>query len=272
MADNARMSNDDPKIELSHADIDFEDELKPSTEPPGDTPSDPPAEPPGPAPSTEPVDWRKKLEKSLVWIAMAFIVASAGGAFKAQDLVRGWAHEVVQGEVVTNAEFRKSFIAQVRDSNEYREQVSAWSREEAESIVNQSDDKRVTALVDRIVANDSLRVLLIDKMRHDKDFQAAMVDLLHRDKELLDQLQGRRGLAGDKGPVGDKGPRGDPGPRGDEGPAGPAGPPGLPGERGPRGVLGDVGLPGPVGPPGDKGPRGESGPLTTCVCPAASQP
>jgi hypothetical protein len=222
----------------------------------------PPA--PDPAPPTKGTDWQRLLERSIVGFAGAVILASVVGVLKAQDIVQDWTHDAVKQQVTDNVAFRKGLVADIRDSADFRSQVDGWSRAEAERVVNASDKDRINALVSHIVDNDSLRVLLLDKMRRDPQFQATMLEMMRSDKVLLDQLQGRKGAPGDPGRQGPQGPAGEQGPRGEPGPAGTQGPAG---ERGAKGPQGDRGEPGPPGPVGPQGAAGESGPSTSCTCP-----
>jgi len=209
---------------------------------------------PEPVDKPKETDWKKKLESSLIWFSGVLIMGAVVMALKAEGVVKSWADDTVKAQV-SSQDFRAGLMTQIKDSNDYRTQVSQWSQEEAQRVLNESDEKRVAALVGKIAENESLRILLVDKMRKDKDFQAALVEVMKGDPTILAQLEGRRGPPGEKGVRGDKGERGD------------KGPPGDPGDKGPVGDKGERGDKGPAGERGDKGPVGEPGPECLCTGP-----
>jgi hypothetical protein len=186
------------------------------------------------------VQLRERAEKSAVWLMLLLIGTVVIGAYEAEDIVKGWVKEVVGSQDVHN-----SFAESIKGNESFRSTVEGWSAKEARTVINQSDDDRITALVNRIVENEATRVLLVNKLRHDKEFQNVVVEALKTDPGIIERLQGQRGEPGPKGE------RGDPGPPGRPGPVGDVGPPGPPGEKGARGDK---------GPPGDKGPTGDKGP------------
>lgn len=201
---------------------------------------------------------KEKADKSAVWVMLLLIGAVILGAYEAEGLVKGWSMEVVGSQ-----EVHKSFAESIKGNESFRSTVEGWSAKEARTVINQSDDDRITALVNRIVENDATRVLLVDKIRHDPEFQSVIVEALKTDPGIIERLQGQRGDPGPKGERGDLGPPGKPGPVGEVGPPGPQGEKGPrgdkgePGDKGPRGDKGPTGDKGPPGPPGDKGPRGD---------------
>jgi hypothetical protein len=189
---------------------------------------------------------RKKLERNVVWVFLTLIVAIGSGAYKAEDLVKGWTREVISDKGV-----QEDFVKSVQNDNSFKQAVEQWSAEEAKDAITKSDADRVTALVNQIVENDATRVLFVDRLRKDKDFQTVLVEALKSDPGVIERLKGQKGDPGDKGERGDRGPTGNQGPPGVQG---------EPGPPGPKGVRGDQGPPGDKGPTGDKGPPGVQGP------------
>jgi len=205
---------------------------------------------------------KEKAEKNAIWFFLAFAFGIFGLAYKAESQVKDWTREVVNSQ-----DTHRSFAETVKGNEAFRSTVEDWAAKEAKAAVNQSDGERVTALVNRIVENEATRVLLVNKIRQDKDFQNAVVEALKTDPGIIERLQGQRGDPGPKGERGDKGPPGDRGPVGDQGPPGPPGDKGGKEDKGPPGDKGPVG---DKGPPGDKGPDGVKGPDGTCICDAGT--
>jgi hypothetical protein len=204
---------------------------------------------------------KELAEKNAIWVLLVFIVTVAVGAWKAEDQVKSWARDGVGSQ-----EGHQQFTESIKGNESFRSTVEGWSAKEARTVSMQADGDRVAALVNRIIENEATRVLLVDRLRKDRDFQTVVVEAMKADPGVIERLQGQRGESGPKGERGDMGRTGDKGPAGDQGGPGPSGEKGLRGDKGPPGDKGPVGDQGAPGPSGVKGPTGDQGPPGECTC------
>jgi len=203
----------------------------------------------------------KHTQQSSFILAIVAIVAVATWAFKARDLVRDWAREVVRTEVVDSQDFHtKQADALVKNSafvdkvderaktkvDQALAQKDFWDRvevaaketanEAAQDEVNKSDADRITRLADKMIGNDGFRAILVAKMTSDPKLRAELVAALVRDPISMDRFRGPQGIQG------------------------------VQGQQGPQGIQGVQGLPGPEG---KQGPEGKPG---VCSCPPPTPP
>jgi len=204
---------------------------------------------------------KERIEKNAIWVFLVFVVGVAGTAYKAEDQVKKWAKDVVGSQ-----EIHQQFTESIKSNEGFRTTVEGWSAKEARTVSSQADGERVAALVNRIVENEATRILLVDRLRKDKDFQNVVVEAMKTDPGVTERLTGQRGEPGPKGERGDKGRTGDKGPAGDQGGPGPSGEKGTRGDKGPPGEKGPMGDQGAPGPSGVKGPTGDQGPPGECAC------
>jgi len=191
-------------------------------------------------------------QKSGAVLAIIAIGAVATWAFKARALVREWAHEVVQAEVVNSQDFHTreaealvknaAFVDKVDEraktkvditlsNKEFWDRVEAAAKEQAGEAardeVNNSDADRIAKLADKMLGNDAFRTIVIAKLTTDPKLQRELVISLSRDPVAMERFRGPEGKLGPQGPQGPQGIQGVQGVPGGEGKQGPKGEPGI---------------------------------------------
>jgi hypothetical protein len=203
----------------------------------------------------------KHIQQSSFVLAVIAIGATTTWAFKARDLVREWAREVVRTEVVDSQEFHqkaseglvknaafvdkideraKAKVEQTLSQKEFWDKVNQEAKtaasDAARDEVNKSDANRIAKLADAMLGNEAFRTIVVSKLTSDPNLRKELVASLVRDPTAMAPLRGPEGRQG------------------------------IQGVQGTQGIQGVQGIPGPEGKTGAKGDPG------VCPCPAPSPP
>ncbi len=122
------------------------------------------------------------VEANALWFILGMIITAAAGAYRMEALVRAWAESETNRLVVNNVDYRETllkasvqkvstdpdFQKQRRDNllsdADFKKGIEEWATNATKAELNVSDEKRIEALFEHIVARDDLREKFVQKI------------------------------------------------------------------------------------------------------------